>query len=54
MMERSVLVILVVEELTLLLEDQTNLLNYGLVILLLVCMCVCVGCTVCVLCVYVC
>ena len=46
MMERSVLVISVVEELTLLLEDQTNLLNYGVLIQPQVCgmcVCVCVG-----------
>jgi len=48
MMERLVLVILVVEELTLLLEDQTNLLSYGVVILPQVCVCACVCMHVCV------
>ena len=42
MMERSVLVISVVEELTLLQEDQTNLLNYGVSIQPQVCGGVCV------------
>ena len=37
MMERLVFVISVIKELTLLLEDQTDLLNYGVVILPQVC-----------------
>ena len=47
MMERSVLVISVAEELTLLQEDQTKLLNYGVLIQPQVCACVCV-CGLCV------